>query len=408
MEAESFTARRPRRPEFDVGIIGGCGHVGLTLAIAFARKGMRVAALDVDSAALALVRAGKMPFLEEGGEEKLREALDSGRLQAAEDPGILSGCASVVCSLGEPAAGGPEIPAGLGTCLSYLRDGQLLVLRGTVHPGTTERVDGLLRSRGLVVDVAYCPERTAQGVALRELHELPQIISACSPRGQERVRELFRVLTEEIVELSPLEAEVAKLFTNAWRYITFAAANQLFTLADAHGLDFYRIHDAVTRAYARAAGLPRAGFAGGPCLPKDTRRLAAFDGNDGFIGLAALRINEGLPAYLLESLRKRFPLRSMVAGILGIAFKADCDDTRGSLALRLRDLLEPECREVLLTDPYVRDARLLPVSDVIGRSDLLILGAPHGVYSGLDLRGRPVLDVWNFFGHGSLFRSPCT
>ncbi len=286
--------------------------------------------------------------------------------------------------------------------LTLLHDGQLLVLRSTVFPGTSERVRDAVVESGKDIDVAFCPERIAEGHALAETVGLPQIVSSFTQRGLSRARELFSSFSSDIVELSPAEAELAKLFTNVWRYIRFAIANQFFSIANDHGIDYYRIHKAITHNYPRVRDLPTAGFAAGPCLLKDTMQLAAFGNHNFFLGHSAMLVNEGQPDYIVACLKARHRLHEMTAGVLGAAFKADSDDPRESLAFRLRKLLEIECRQVLITDPYVKDARIRPLDEVIGQSDILVLAAPHAVYKDLDLAGKRVVDIWNFYGKGGL------
>src|SRR5205085_8621803 len=107
--------------------------------------------------------------------------------------------------------------------LPHFRDGQLIVLRSTVYPGLSEKLRGWFRGEGKNVEVAFCPERIAEGLAMAELQSLPQIVSSFSDEGVQRARKLFELLTPEIVVLPPIEAELSKLFTNVWRYIKFAA-----------------------------------------------------------------------------------------------------------------------------------------------------------------------------------------
>ena len=170
---------------------------------------------------------------------------------------------------------------------------------------------------------------------------------------------MFLTIAPTLIELTPLEAELAKLFTNSWRYLNFAISNQFYMLAESYGLDFYRIHDAVTRDYPRMRSFARAGFAAGPCLLKDTLQLSAFSQNNFFLGHAAMLINEGLPTFVVSSCgRSILPTRRVA--ILGMAFKAESDDKRDSLSYKLKKLLEVEAQEVLCTDPYVPDA-LVPL-----------------------------------------------
>ena len=250
------------------------------------------------------------------------------------------------------------------------------------------------------IEVAFCPERIAEGKAMTELFELPQIVSARSPQGMDRAVKLFSLLTESVVELSPEEAELAKLFTNVWRYIKFAAANQFYMMANDRGLDFERIRKGLSQDYPRAADMPGAGFAAGPCLFKDTMQLAAFNHNNFALGHTAMTINEGLPLYLVHRLEQKHDLSSMTVGILGMAFKGESDDIRSSLSYKLKRILEFKADAVLTADPYVTvDPRLLPQEEVIARSDLLVIATPHPQYRGL-VTDKPVADIWNVLGSG--------
>ena len=243
----------------------------------------------------------------------------------------------------------------------------------------------MVRAAGKHLHVAFCPERVAEGKALRELAELPQIISGCDETAVKMAGALFGRVAKSLITMSPLEAELTKIFTNVWRYIQFATANQFFMIAADQGVDFYRIHDAMTRDYPRMAGLPKGGFAAGPCLFKDTMQLAAANHNTFSLGHAAMLINEGLPDFLVRQLKLRYNLSRMKVGILGMAFKADSDDPRESLRYKLRKLLQYEAAEVLATDVYIENPSFFPLAEVLRRSDLLFVGAPHREYRALDI-----------------------
>jgi UDP-N-acetyl-D-mannosaminuronic acid dehydrogenase len=203
-----------------------------------------------------------------------------------------------------------------------------------------------------------------------------------------------------VIPLPPLGAELAKLYNNAWRYIQFAVSNQFYMIANDYGIDFYEIHKAMTERYPRAKGFPRAGFAAGPCLFKDTMQLSCFNQNAFFLGHAAMLVNEGLPNYIVRRAAQRYDLRGMTVGILGMTFKADSDDPRDSLSFKLRKSLMVECKEVLCTDPFFEDASLTPLEETIERSALLFVGAPHTVYKTIDFGSKPVIDIWNATKNG--------
>jgi len=265
----------------------------------------------------------------------------------------------------------------------------------------TRRVEKQFADSGVEVDVAFCPERIAEGKAMEELFDLPQIVSGRTPAVRERAAALFRHLTDSIVELEPEEAELAKLFTNTWRYIKFAAANQFYVMANDHGLDYDVIRKALAFDYPRAKDMPGAGFAAGPCLFKDTMQLAAFTDNSFVLGHSAMLVNEGLPLYLVSRLEKKYRLENLAVGILGMAFKGESDDIRSSLSYKLKRILQFRAAEVLCSDPFVTvDDSLLPLDEVIERSDILIIGAPHRQYQHLSASVE-VVDVWNLLGKGT-------
>jgi UDP-N-acetyl-D-mannosaminuronic acid dehydrogenase len=274
-------------------------------------------------------------------------------------------------------------------------------MRSTVYPGTTAYVRQHLEEAGCEVDVAFCPERIAEGHALEELHSLPQIIGADDDRAADRATALFRNLVEKTVRTSTKEAELAKLFTNTWRYMKFAVANQFFMIADQAGVDYTNVLRAIREDYPRAADLPGPGFAAGPCLFKDAMQLSAFTSDHFPMGQAAMQVNEGLPAYIVSALERRYGgLNGKTVGILGMAFKAESDDTRASLSYKLRKLLSWAGARVLATDPYVDDDRLVTLECVLQDSDVLVLGAPHRAYRGLQVGGKDVVDVWGVLGGG--------
>src|SRR5437763_8208100 len=391
----------------DVVIVGGCGRVGLPLGLAFADAGLSVTLYDRDARAVDLVRSAKMPFRERGADELLERMIDSGRLAATTESRAVGESEHVMIVVGTPVDEhlNPNPSFVLNVVeglLDQLRDGQHLVLRSTVYPGVTRMIERLLVAAHRTIDVSFCPERIAEGHALEELHTLPQIISARTERAAKRADQLFSVLAPSLIRLEPEEAEVAKLFTNTWRYIKFAAANQMFMIANDFGLDFARIRSALKQDYPRAADMPGPGLAAGPCLLKDTMQLAAFNNNNFTLGHASMMINEGLPMYMVSRLEHEYDLASMTVGILGMAFKAESDDTRSSLSYKLKRLLRFRAGRVLCTDPdALHDVDLWPLADVPAESALLVIATPHHQYAELDV-DIPIVDIWNLLGNGEL------
>jgi len=395
-----------RAPDLDVVVLGGGGHVGLPLSLAFAKAGLTVGIYDTNQATLERIGRGEMPFLENGADELLRDILPTGRLVFGTDGTMIERTMQLVVVIGTPVDEflGPSMTIfekAVDQIAPHLRDGALVALRSTVYPGTTGYVAQRLAERGSHVDVAFCPERIAEGHALEELSSLPQIIGADTDAAAERATALFGTLASKTIRTTTKEAELTKLFTNTWRYMKFAVANQFFMIADSAGVDYTNILRAIREDYPRAADLPGPGFAAGPCLFKDTMQLAAFTADHFPLGQAAMQVNEGLPAYIVSALERRYDgLTGKTVGILGMAFKSESDDPRASLSYKLRKLLAWSGARVLCTDPYVQDDRLVSLECAVEESEILVLAAPHKSYRGLDLGGKDVVDVWGALGEG--------
>jgi UDP-N-acetyl-D-mannosaminuronic acid dehydrogenase len=387
----------------DVVVVGGCGHVGLPLALALADCGYKVGIDDLDAAKVALVKSGNVPFLENGADALLKRLLPTGRLELASDPRTVSRTDTVILVIGTPIDEfmNPSVrifDKVIDDLAPNLNKGSLIVLRSTVFPGTTESVERRLRSSGVEADVAFCPERIAEGHALEELRTLPQLVGTTSDRAFNKASALFERLGVSVVRTTPLEAELAKLLTNTWRYMKFAIANQFFQIAHRSGLDYNRVLDAIRHDYPRAADLPGPGFAAGPCLLKDTMQLSAFTPDHFPMGQAAMQINEGLPNYIVDTLNSRSPLLGRTVGILGMAFKGESDDPRASLSYKLRKLAAFKGARVMCTDPYIDDSSFESLEKVLRESDVLVVAAPHREYRKLELDGREVVDIWGLTG----------
>jgi len=387
---------------YDVCVIGGCGRVGLPLSIAFADAGLKVVVYDTDKQKLKIVKDGIMPFKEEGCDAILKKVINN-NLTPTDDPHLITGSKFLIVTIGTPVEEHlnpryTEIFDFFKSISPYLADGQNIILRSTVYPGTTRRLFDIFSKAKVKVKLSFCPERIAEGKALHELKALPQIISGFDDECVSEVAGLFKSLTDDIVIIDPTEAELAKLFTNSWRYIQFAVVNQFYMIADKHGLDYSRIHNAMTYKYPRTNGIPTPGFAAGPCLFKDTMQLAAFNDNAFYIGHSAMLINEWLPNYLVEKLKCSTDLSNKTVGILGLAFKAESDDERDSLSFKLKKLLETEAGSVLCSDPYIKKSCYIDADDLVKQSDIIIIATPHNIYRSLNIPvDKTLVDIWNIY-----------
>jgi len=382
-------------------VVGGCGHIGLPLSVALANSGVDTVAYDINQKNVDFALTGKMPFIEDNGDEELSKALKSGKLDIRsflhdEDEG-----SDFILTLGTPVDEflNPSFSIfekSLTPLLKYISDDSLIILRSTVYPGTTQWLHNFLLQNNKKPNVAFCLERVVQCKTLEEIKELPQIVSATSKEAESRASEIFLKLTKKVITCEPQEAEFAKLFLNAYRYIQFAIANQFFILANDAGLDFHRIRRIMSEDYPRADGLPGPGFAAGPCLFKDTMQLVSFAQNNFGLGFHAMLVNEGLVLYVKNLIQKQYNSFDTTVGLLGMSFKKDCDDIRSSLSYKLKKTLKPIVKNVLCTDDLVtEDPDLISLEETIKESDVLVLCTPHTYLKDLKT-DKPVIDIWNY------------
>jgi UDP-N-acetyl-D-mannosaminuronic acid dehydrogenase len=385
---------------FDVAVVGGAGHVGAPLSIVLASRGIRTLIHDLNEHALSLLRKGEMPFREDGAEPLLRDALDRDLLGFSSSPACIADVPVVIVTIGTPIDEFQNPSVSLLTqcvdsLMPYISNDQLIVLRSTVAPGVTEYLATYLKASGKEPLIAFCPERVVQGKGVEEIQSLPQLVSGTSPEALRRASCLFARIAPEVVELSPKEAEYAKLISNAYRYIQFAATNQFYMMVEADGLDYNRLLEKMKHNYARMESFPRAGFAAGPCLMKDTMQLAAFKKQDFILGQIAMTINEGLPDYLVARLMRQTTIHGKTVGILGMAFKAESDDIRDSLSYKLKKILEFRGALVCCSDEYVRDDTFVTKEELLLKCDVILVGVPHAAYRDVRVMpGQVVLDVW--------------
>ena len=382
--------------------MGGAGHVGAPLALVLAGKGHRVIIHDTNRASMEKMAQGTMPFLEAGGTRLLRRVLKKGRLEFSSRPDSIRGAASVILTLGTPIdefhnpVTSPLINC-INVLLPHIRKGGLMILRSTVAPGTTAVLERHLRRSRRDVHLAFCPERVVQGRAIEEIAKLPQIISGSTDRAVKAARRIFSGITSKVVVMSPREAEYAKLICNAYRYIQFAATNQLYMMVEGAGINYHRLLAGMKDGYPRMASIPQAGFAAGPCLMKDTMQLFAFEKHNFVLGQIAMNINEGLPEFLVSRILSKEKIINRKVGILGMAFKAQSDDIRQSLSYKLKKVLEFAGAKVLCSDPYVKRPDIVPLRELIKRASIIIVGVPHGQYRSLKMPPDiQIIDPWGF------------
>ncbi|HKP90213.1 MAG TPA: nucleotide sugar dehydrogenase [Thermoleophilaceae bacterium] len=395
--------------------IVGLGRIGLPLALSFADRGHDVVGVDRDPRVLDLVGEGRMPFRETGTQELLERVAEGGRLRLTDRIQDAAAADYVVLTLGTPTHVHIEIDvsqirAAVDDLLPLLREGQTIILRSTVAPGTTEWVAGYVEQRrGLVagedVFVAHVPERIAVNHFLEEIATLPCIVGGVGAGSGESAARLFEAFGTEIVQTTPVQAELAKIWTNILRYTEFALPNLLMMECDQYEANVFDVIDLVNHDYPRG-GIARPGLTAGTCLRKDFAFSEERSRSPGML-LAVSRVHESVPLFLVEGLKRRLggSLRDCKVAVLGLAFKRDSDDVRDSLSTKLIRLLERELADVARHDPHVSEGTE-PLDAVLAGARAVVVATNHSEYDDLLPRlpgDAIVVDPWNVTGTGDVF-----
>ena len=403
----------------DVSVIG-LGRVGLPLALSFADRGLRVMGIDNDPVRLNAVRAGQMPFQETGTDELLERLHPTELLQLSDRVEDAAAADHIVITLGTPSFSHIEIDMSgirsvVDDLIPHLRAGHALTLRSTIAPGTTDFVAGYLaKHRGFEIGdelfVAHCPERIAAGHFLEEISTLPCIVGGVGERSGEVVAGLFEVFGARIVQTTPVQAELAKIWTNIIRYTQFALPNLLMMDCDQYGANVFEVIDLINRDYPRG-GIARPGFTAGTCLRKDFTFSEERSSAPGML-LAVSRVNETVPHFLVEGVKRRLgTLSGRKVAVLGLAFKADTDDERDSLAHKLVRLLERELADVAIHDPHVATPTQ-GLDEAVAGAEVVFVATNHSVFCSprtldrIAVSASPeclVVDPWDCFGASQVF-----
>jgi UDP-N-acetyl-D-mannosaminuronic acid dehydrogenase len=401
----------------------GLGRVGLPLALSFADRGLNVLGVDHDAVKLQSLLAGRMPFEEPGCQEildRLQDHTATGRLTFADSAADAAQADDIIVTLGTPSFSHVEsdlsqIRSALDDLLPLLRPGHALILRSTIAPGTTEFVAGYLEKRrdlrvGEDVYVAHAPERIAAGKFLKEITTLPCIIGGVGEASTERTAELFSVFGAPIERTTPVQAELAKIWTNILRYATFALPNLLMMDCEQYGANVFEVIDLINRHYPRG-GIAMPGMTAGTCLRKDFVFSEERSAAPGML-LAVSRVNEGVPLFLVEGVKRRIGrLASRKIAVLGLTFKRDTDDERDSLSPKLIRLLERELADVAVCDPFA-STPTQPLQDAVRDADVVIVATNHSAFEDPEtletirsVAGDDCLlvDPWNSLGTGQVF-----
>ena len=384
----------------EIAIIGGAGHIGLPLGILFANKGKKVLLYDKNKENVKKINQLQMPFMEHGGESLLKK--NKKRIFATTEKDYLKYPKTIIICIGTPVKNSkPNLKfffKMFKEVKPYLDTSKLIIIRSSIYPGTCLKVQKLLGKK--FKNISYCPERVVQGKSISELPKLPQIVSGLSENSINRSKVLFKLICNKIIITTILEAELTKLFSNAWRYINFSISNQFYNICENLDINFRSLRKNMIEGYERNKSMPMAGFAAGPCLYKDTAQLNAFLKNSFTLGIAATKINQSFPKAIYSKMFHKFKsnLFKKKIGILGLAFKSVIDDNRDSLSLNLYRLLKKKKLNVKISDDFVDMKGLINKKELIKKCDIIILGVPHSTYKNIKIpKNKYLIDSWGFF-----------
>ncbi len=377
-----------------VCIVGGAGHIGLPLSCFLQNKGLNVKIVDNNSKALKMLSAGMPTFYEAMLEENLKNALSNG-LTFTNDIQKIKDSKFVIVTIGT-ASNKKSVTLFnnlIEDVLNHIDKNSYLLLRSTVTKKDIESIKNNSNFNEKKINLSYCPERIAEGIAFEELNKLPQIIGTENDEVDNTIKEFFYNLDIETIFTSFDNAIFIKLFSNAYRHANFSLTNEFFNIATANNLDFENILKISTYKYPRLANLPKTGYVGGPCLPKDLDTfIKSYDVNNSLLNKVE-NVNETFIDNIVSNCLRLFKDGKIIQ--LGLTFKENSDDLRGSGSIVLNKKLKDNDFEVYAVDPLVNkeevDFELFDFSEAINHSKNIIVSVNHKVFHDLDFSNKKIL-----------------
>ena len=380
-------------------IVGGAGHVGVPLGLALSSKGYNVVLIDKDKKNVKKINQSKMPFIEEGCNKLIKKMIFKKKIFATTNLREVKKCKYIIVCICTPINNqfNPDLKNFIKffyELKKHLNKNHIVIVRSSIYPGICNKIFNIIKNR--CKNLSYCPERIAQGRSIIELPKLSQIVSGINNKSKIESKKIFKKICKKIIFTEIIEAELIKLFSNAYRYINFSISNQFYMMCKELGLDFSKIRNLMMDNYKRNENLPAAGFTAGPCLLKDTMQLSSFYKHKFSLGYSAMSINEELPIFIVKELGKKYNLKKKTIGILGLSFKAENDDIRDSLSLKLLNYLKSKKIKTLQSDEYYKNKDNVDKKVLLKKSDIIILCTPHKAYKNLKIKKNKVLvDIWS-------------
>ena len=382
----------------NISIIGGAGHIGFPLGLILSSKGFKVSLIDKNKNNIKKINNGEVPFLEENSKKLLTDMRKKKRIYATDQINEISKSKYIIICISTPITNqlNPNLKAFINffhQLKKKIKKDQIVIIRSSIYPGICEKVYKIIEKK--CKNLSYCPERIVQGKSIVELPKLPQLVSGKSKKAILESGKLFKTICKKIIYTEVIEAELIKLFSNAYRYINFAISNQFYMICQNQNLNFFKIRNIMREGYMRNANIPESGFTAGPCLLKDTMQLSSFYNHRFRLGHAAMSVNEGIPKFIIKKLQKKFDLRKKTVGVLGLTFKAETDDIRDSLSIKLVKLLELKKIKTLQSDEFYKNKKNISKNDLVKKSDIIILATPHKAYKRLKIKkNKTIVDIW--------------
>ena len=382
-------------------IIGGAGHIGAPLGVVLSSKGYNVILVDKNIKNIKKINQGQMPFMEKGCATLLKKMIYKKKIFATNKLNEVKKSKYIIICIGTPVNNklNPNLKNFINFFYSlrkYLVKNHIVIIRSSIYPGVCQKVFNIIKN--YCKNLSYCPERIAQGKSVVELPQLSQIVSGQNNKAKLESGKIFKKICKKIIYTKIIEAELIKLFSNAYRYINFSISNQFYMMCKKYGLDFFKIRELMRDNYHRNASIPSAGFTAGPCLLKDTMQLSSFYNHNFMLGRSAMLINEGLPKFIANNLIKNCNLKKKTVGILGLSFKAENDDIRDSLSIKLLKYFKSKKIKTLQSDEYYKDKNNIDKKDLVKKSDIVIISTPHKAYKSLKIsKKKMIVDLWGIF-----------
>ena len=382
----------------NISIVGGAGHVGFPLGLILSSKGFKVSLIDKHLKNMKKINNGEPPFLEEKSVQLLKTMIKKKRILTTKHLSEVKNSKYIIICIGTPVNNrlNPNLKNFINffyQLKKFLKRDQVVIIRSSIYPGICNKVYKIIEKK--CKNLSYCPERIVQGKSITELPKLPQLVSGKNKKAMIESGKLFKKICKKIIFTEVIEAELIKLFSNAYRYINFSISNQFYMICQNQNLDFFKIRKIMRDGYIRNANIPMSGFTAGPCLLKDTMQLSAFYNHRFLLGHSAMAINEGIPKFIVNKLEKKYNLKKKVVGILGLTFKSETDDIRDSLSIKLLQLLKSKKIKTLQSDEYFKSKENVSKKYLVKKSDIIIVSTPHKAYKYLKISKNKILvDIW--------------